>query len=247
MSNISENLKNLRKEKGWTQQELADKLFVTRQAVSNWELGKTEPDVDMIIKISEITQNNIDTLISTDRQQTTSLAKREQSSDRILIAYIILLVIFLVAKDICIYATETAKYSGLVTDSIRAKLDMAETVRKLTLPWYAVSLGLVNFLFGAVATRIIKSRLKSSKFNRIKHFIHVLCLAVISLHCTLYFTGWCSSAAILSLHSILETVTSPFNAIKKILYTATMLQQYRWQFIPFGAIYEYTRQTKTEC
>lgn len=41
MNVVSNSIKKLREEKGMTQDELAEKLNVTRQAVSNWETGKT--------------------------------------------------------------------------------------------------------------------------------------------------------------------------------------------------------------
>lgn len=44
---IKDVLPQIRKEKGVTQEELAHKLFVTRQAVSRWENGETTPSVDM--------------------------------------------------------------------------------------------------------------------------------------------------------------------------------------------------------
>ena len=53
MHNIAKNIKMIRKEKGWTQQQMADHLFVTRQTVSNWENGKSFPDLETIEQISE--------------------------------------------------------------------------------------------------------------------------------------------------------------------------------------------------
>jgi len=47
-------IKRLRNERNMTQDELAEKLFVTRQAVSNWETKKTRPDVEMLEKISQV-------------------------------------------------------------------------------------------------------------------------------------------------------------------------------------------------
>lgn len=43
--NISNQIKNRRKELGLTQQQVADKVFVTRQTISKWELGKSQPDL----------------------------------------------------------------------------------------------------------------------------------------------------------------------------------------------------------
>ena len=44
---FKETLVEAREQRGMTQQELASKLYVTRQAVSRWENGETEPSVDM--------------------------------------------------------------------------------------------------------------------------------------------------------------------------------------------------------
>ncbi len=53
MHNIAKNIKMIRREKGWTQQQLADFLFVTRQTVSNWENGRALPDLETIEQVSE--------------------------------------------------------------------------------------------------------------------------------------------------------------------------------------------------
>jgi len=49
---IGSNVKQFRIEKGLSQEELAEKLFVTRQTVSNYEIGKSNPDIDMLQKIA---------------------------------------------------------------------------------------------------------------------------------------------------------------------------------------------------
>lgn len=48
MSNLGKNIRRYRKQKNLTQDALADSLHVTRQAVSNWETGKNQPDLDML-------------------------------------------------------------------------------------------------------------------------------------------------------------------------------------------------------
>ena len=52
--NIAGRISDIRKQGGLTQSEFAEKLFVTRQAVSRWEGGKTTPTVDMLKTISEL-------------------------------------------------------------------------------------------------------------------------------------------------------------------------------------------------
>ena len=53
MRDIGKNIRQLREEVGLTQEALAEKLFVTRQTVSNYENGRTRPDLDMLIAIAE--------------------------------------------------------------------------------------------------------------------------------------------------------------------------------------------------
>ncbi|MBQ7873972.1 MAG: helix-turn-helix transcriptional regulator [Oscillospiraceae bacterium] len=63
MTQIGKNIKNARKKLNITQEELAEKISVTRQAVSNWENGKTEPDIDTVTKIAQIFGISIDELV----------------------------------------------------------------------------------------------------------------------------------------------------------------------------------------
>lgn len=63
MNVVSDSIKKLRKEKGMTQDELAEKLCVTRQAVSNWEMGKTQPDIETLTKLAEIFGVSVERII----------------------------------------------------------------------------------------------------------------------------------------------------------------------------------------
>ena len=49
---VGKNIKFFREKKNITQSELADKLCVTRQAVSNWENGKSYPDLQILVSMS---------------------------------------------------------------------------------------------------------------------------------------------------------------------------------------------------
>lgn len=51
---FQENLKTLRKNKGFTQEELAARLNVVRQTVSKWEKGQSVPDSEMLVRLAEI-------------------------------------------------------------------------------------------------------------------------------------------------------------------------------------------------
>lgn len=63
MNSISHNLKNLRKSRGWTQQQMADKLSVTHQTVSNWESGRSMPDIDTLNEIAAKLDTDINYLL----------------------------------------------------------------------------------------------------------------------------------------------------------------------------------------
>ena len=60
---FSENLKKVRKAKGYTQEELAKKLNVVRQTVSKWERGLSMPDADIFSKIADILETDINVLL----------------------------------------------------------------------------------------------------------------------------------------------------------------------------------------
>ncbi|MDO4996109.1 MAG: helix-turn-helix domain-containing protein [Bacilli bacterium] len=64
--NFSENLKRLRKENNLSQEELAEKLKVSRQSVSKWESGTAYPEMDKIIQISNMFNVGIDELLNKD-------------------------------------------------------------------------------------------------------------------------------------------------------------------------------------
>lgn len=64
MSGISfNNLKRLRIINNLTQEDIAEKLGVTRQAVAKWERGETKPDIESCIKLADLYQMTVDRLL----------------------------------------------------------------------------------------------------------------------------------------------------------------------------------------
>ena len=63
MRDIGKNIKQLRIAQEMTQDQLAERLFVTRQTVSNYENGKSHPDVDMLIQIAQVLDTDVNALI----------------------------------------------------------------------------------------------------------------------------------------------------------------------------------------
>lgn len=75
-----EKLFELRKKTGMTQNDLAEKLNVSRQAVSRWEIGTAMPDVDNLVAMSELFGVSLDYLLKDDQtpvQQQISLAESQ--------------------------------------------------------------------------------------------------------------------------------------------------------------------------
>lgn len=60
---LNENIKQLRKAKGLSQEELAAKLGVVRQTISKWEQGLSVPDSDMLIKLADVLDTRVSILL----------------------------------------------------------------------------------------------------------------------------------------------------------------------------------------
>ena len=66
---LGNQIKHYRNEKGLSQEELAERIFVTRQSISNWENNKNYPDINSIVLLSEVFEISIDNLIKGDLEQ----------------------------------------------------------------------------------------------------------------------------------------------------------------------------------
>lgn len=62
---FGENLKTLRKQKGFSQEELAARLHVVRQTISKWEKNLSVPDADTLIRLAEILEVSVSELLGT--------------------------------------------------------------------------------------------------------------------------------------------------------------------------------------
>lgn len=54
MSKVGKNIRKQRVQQGMSQEALAEKLHVSRQTISNYETGKSYPDIDMLVNIAEV-------------------------------------------------------------------------------------------------------------------------------------------------------------------------------------------------
>ena len=96
---LEEKLMKLRKENAWSQEEFADKLNVTRQTVSKWELGQTTPDTDNLTKIASIFGISVNDLLDENTNPIEENSKVNNNNNgrpiKILLLIAILIVVFL--------------------------------------------------------------------------------------------------------------------------------------------------------
>ena len=67
---ISRNLKSLRKKNQYTQEEIAEKINVSRQSVAKWENGESNPDIESCIKLANLYNVKLDDLVNHSEEQT---------------------------------------------------------------------------------------------------------------------------------------------------------------------------------
>ena len=60
---LNERIRKLRQERGWSQVDLAKKLNVTKQSVSNWENDNIQPSIDMLVKLARVFSVSTDHLL----------------------------------------------------------------------------------------------------------------------------------------------------------------------------------------
>lgn len=142
-----ENLKTIRKSKGYTQEELAIKVNVVRQTISKWEKGLSVPDADVLSRIAEVLEVNVSELLGAEVLQDYSknevaeqlariseqLAIKNRRSKKIWKTLgIVLLVTFILfilisAMGICIYSVDkTNSMSTVTVESVEENNDMDE-------------------------------------------------------------------------------------------------------------------------
>lgn len=92
---LSEKITALRKSRGYSQEELAGQLEVSRQAVSKWEMGSAKPDVDNILRLSQIFGVSTDYLLNdaweTPEPPSAETAPARADNSRQILFYMVLL------------------------------------------------------------------------------------------------------------------------------------------------------------
>lgn len=80
MNTIAKNIKKMREDSNLSQQELAERIIVTRQAISNWERGVSQPDVELLSQIAIALNVELTDLILDEDQPVPELTKFQPAS-----------------------------------------------------------------------------------------------------------------------------------------------------------------------
>ena len=78
---FGEKVQSLRKQKGMSQEELAEKLSVTRQTISKWELDQSTPDLEFIAQLSDILGATTDYLIKNVSEESAENINEKSNAD----------------------------------------------------------------------------------------------------------------------------------------------------------------------
>lgn len=90
MNKVSKNIKKIRSAKKISQDEIANALFVTRQTVSSWETGRTQPDIDTLCRLAEFFGVSVEDLIYGKKEAADEKAKLQKNKRILIITFSII-------------------------------------------------------------------------------------------------------------------------------------------------------------
>lgn len=134
--NIGKQLKDARIESGYTQEQVAEQLDVSRQTISSWENGRTFPDIVSVVSLSDIYDVSLDALIKGDEkmlehlEESTNIVK---SNKKLLFAIIanILTAIAMIGLSVIVPSNEYALAGVFCVMVIAASFLMHQIVKRI--------------------------------------------------------------------------------------------------------------------
>ena len=111
---IAERLQELRRKSGYSQEQVAEKLGISRQAISKWESGQGNPEIDNVVKLTEIYNVSADyILLGRENNIIVSEPEKKTMSKEARIALAIISVIAATALVTVLFIIALGKYAGL--------------------------------------------------------------------------------------------------------------------------------------
>ena len=111
---IAERLQELRRKSGYSQEQVAEKLGISRQAISKWESGQGNPEIDNVVKLTEIYNVSADyILLGRENNTIVSEPEKKTMSKEARIALAIISVIAATALVTVLFIIALGTYAGL--------------------------------------------------------------------------------------------------------------------------------------
>lgn len=120
---IGKKIVKIRKDNNLTQDDLADKYFVTRQTISNWENGKSYPDLETLVKISDDFNISLDILLKEDNKMIKDISKKQKRYKWIVLPIILYAILVIGILGIIIYAYNTQYNSKGISNILSVYID----------------------------------------------------------------------------------------------------------------------------
>lgn len=174
---FGEKLQNLRKQKGLTQEELSEALYVSRTAVSKWESGKGYPSIDSLKEISKYFTVSIDELLSSEKILTIAEKENKQSIKTIcdyIFSFLDISFLLLIILPLYPYRMENYVYSVSLINYGQA------SSFKIAFYWVFFLLLILSGIIKAVLTKI-----KNEKYSKILTYISLALNILLVLFLTL--------------------------------------------------------------
>ena len=158
--NFGEKIQKLRNQNEWTQEQLAEKLYVSRTAVSKWESGKGYPNIDSLRDIAKLFNKTIDELLSSE--EIIDIAKEENTSNIIKasnLVYGLLDIISVLFIFLPLYAKQTEEFvysvSLLSTDGISNTIKILYVILLSMLSIIGITEIVLNFISNKKIRKIV--------------------------------------------------------------------------------------------
>ncbi|MDE6845477.1 MAG: helix-turn-helix domain-containing protein [Lachnospiraceae bacterium] len=166
MADVGKNIKKIRKEKNFTQEDLAERLHCTRQTISNYENGKSAPDIELLIEIAGVLDVEVNDLIYGLKKKEN---RRKQKA-----AAVIILVTAIVMLAVIALLMPAAKNAQKIFNMYPNFL-LRVTFRPIALTLFGW--GLVETLIELFEIPMEKVMYK--KFARFAYYVLLVCMSVL--------------------------------------------------------------------
>ena len=144
INKIGEFLKSLRKSKGYTQQDVADALYVTQKTVSRWENGEGIPDVNILTSVADFYGITVDELLKGEKsnKEISQSSIRQSNKNRVKLLLNKLLskqnIYFIVSLSICAFFFMLGLILGLLVNKVAG----------LIIILFGLIIGLIAYIYG---------------------------------------------------------------------------------------------------